>query len=80
MTLIAKLLKPDWALLPIGDFYTMGPASAAEAIRLLGVKTVIPMHWGTFPALTGTPDQLRSEAADIAGLEIVDMSPGDTIK
>ncbi|MFN2593493.1 MAG: metal-dependent hydrolase, partial [Actinomycetota bacterium] len=80
MALIGKLLKPDWAFLPIGDFYTMGPASAAEAIRLLGVKTVVPMHYGTFPALPGTPDQLRAESKDISGLEIVDLSPGDTIK
>lgn len=79
MSLIAKLLKPDWAMLPIGDFYTMGPASAAEAVRLLGVKTVIPMHFGTFPPLVGRPDELRKEAADVEGLEVIDMQPGDTI-
>lgn len=79
MALIAKLLQPDWALLPIGDFYTMGPRSAAEAIRLLRVKTVVPMHFGTFPALVGTPDDLRKEAADVDGLEVVDLQPGQTI-
>jgi L-ascorbate metabolism protein UlaG (beta-lactamase superfamily) len=79
MALIGKLLAPDWAMLPIGDHYTMGPRSAAEAIRLLGVKTVVPMHWGTFPLLTGTPDDLRSAASDVDGLEVVDMSPGDTL-
>lgn len=79
MALIKKLLAPDIALLPIGDFYTMGPRSAAEAVRLLGVKTVIPMHWGTFPALPGTPDELRKEADDITGLEVIDMKPGDSI-
>ncbi len=79
MALIRKLLAPDIALLPIGDFYTMGPRSAAEAIRLLGVKTVIPMHYGTFPILVGTPDELRKEADDIAGLEVVDLKPGDSI-
>ena len=79
MTLIKKLLAPDIALLPIGDFYTMGPRSAAEAIRLLGVKTVIPMHYGTFPVLVGTPDELRKEADGIEGLEVVDMKPGDSI-
>ena len=80
MALIRKLLAPDIALLPIGDFYTMGPRSAAEAIRLLGVKTVIPMHYGTFPVLVGTPDELRKEADDVDGLEVVDMEPGDTIE
>ena len=79
MSLIGKLLGPDIALLPIGDHYTMGPRSAAEAIRLLGVKTVVPMHYGTFPLLTGTPDQLREHTGDIEGLEIVEMKPGETI-
>ena len=79
MALIRKLLAPDIALLPIGDFYTMGPRSAAEAVRLLGVKTVIPMHYGTFPILVGTPDELRKEADDVEGLEVVDMKPGDSI-
>ena len=76
MALIGKLLTPDWAMLPIGDHYTMGPRSAAEAIRLLGVETVVPMHYGTFPVLTGTPDDLRREAADVDGLELVDLEPG----
>lgn len=79
MALIRKLLAPDIALLPIGDFYTMGPRSAAEAVRLLGVKTVVPMHYRTFPLLVGTPDELRKEADDVAGLEVVDLKPGDSI-
>jgi L-ascorbate metabolism protein UlaG (beta-lactamase superfamily) len=79
MALIKKLLAPDIALLPIGDFYTMGPRSAAEAIRLLGVKTVVPMHYGTFPLVPGTPDELRKEADDVSGLEVVDLKPGDSI-
>ena len=79
MALIRELLEPDIAMLPIGDFYTMGPRSAAEAVRLLGVKTVIPMHYGTFPLLPGTPDELRKEADDVAGLEVVDLKPGDSI-
>jgi L-ascorbate metabolism protein UlaG (beta-lactamase superfamily) len=79
MQLIGKLLKPDIALLPIGDHFTMGPASAAEAIRLLGVKTVVPMHFGTFPLLPGTPSDLEREASDIDGLEIVTLEPGKTL-
>jgi L-ascorbate metabolism protein UlaG (beta-lactamase superfamily) len=66
-------------MLPIGDFFTMGPRSAAEAIRMLGVKTVIPMHFGTFPVLTGTPQQLREAANDIDGLEVVDLEPGGSV-
>jgi L-ascorbate metabolism protein UlaG (beta-lactamase superfamily) len=79
MALIGKLLHPDVALLPIGDWYTMGPRSAAEAIRLLEVKTVIPMHFGTFPILTGTPAQLREAASDVEGLEVVELQPGGSI-
>ena len=79
MALIGRLLEPDWACLPIGDHYTMGPRSAAEAVRLLGVKTVVPSHFGTFPILTGRPEDLRKEASDVDGLEVFDIEPGDTI-
>jgi len=79
MKLIAEIYKPDVALLPIGDNFTMGPREAAYATRLLGVKHVIPMHYGTFPPLVGTPEQFKSEAKDIAGLEIHVMKPGETL-
>lgn len=79
MKLIGELYSPEVAMLPIGDLYTMGPREAALAIRLLGVRHVIPMHFGTFPALTGTPDRLRELTKDISGLEIHAMKPGDTL-
>jgi L-ascorbate metabolism protein UlaG (beta-lactamase superfamily) len=58
MSLIAEIYQPELALLPIGGFYTMDPLQASYAARLLKVKRVIPMHYGTFPALTGTPKEL----------------------
>jgi L-ascorbate metabolism protein UlaG (beta-lactamase superfamily) len=79
MKLIGELYKPDIACLPIGDNFTMGPREAAQAIRLLGVKHVIPMHYATFPVLTGTPEQLRAESGDIPGLEIHALRPGETL-
>ena len=79
MKLIAEIYKPELALLPIGDNYTMGPREAAYAIKLLGVKHVVPMHYGTFPILTGTPEQLRAETKDISGLEIHTLQPGDSL-
>jgi L-ascorbate metabolism protein UlaG (beta-lactamase superfamily) len=79
MKLIGELYKPEVALLPIGDRYTMGPREAAYAIRLLGVKHAIPMHYGTFPFLTGTVEGLRRETKDIVGLEIHEMKPGDKL-
>jgi L-ascorbate metabolism protein UlaG (beta-lactamase superfamily) len=79
MKLIGEIYKPDLALLPIGDHFTMGPREAAHAIRFLGVKHVIPMHYNTFPTLTGTPQALREHAKDIAGLEIHALKPGESL-
>ena len=78
MRLIAELYSPSVAMLPIGGFYTMSPFEAARAVRLLGVKSVIPMHYGTFPALAGTPDELARELGD-ANVQVVAMTPGQTI-
>jgi len=80
MKLIGELYAPELALLPIGDHFTMGPREAAVAIRLLGVRHVVPMHFGTFPVLAGTPDSLRAQTKDIAGLDIHALKPGETLK
>ena len=80
MALIGRRYRPDIAIVPIGDHYTMGPDDAAEACRLLGVRRVIPCHYGTFPLLTGTPAALRAAARDIDSLEICEMRPGETLR
>lgn len=77
MQLIEHLYRPELAFLPIGGLYTMSPYEAAMACKLLQVKRVIPMHFGTFPALTGTPDELRKLAV---GTEIWDLEPGRTVE
>lgn len=79
MKLIAELYEPEVAMLPIGDYYTMGPREAAMAIRLLNVQHVVPMHYGTFPVLTGTPAELKKLTQDISGLEIHALKPGESI-
>ncbi|MGC2269451.1 MAG: metal-dependent hydrolase [Candidatus Acidiferrales bacterium] len=79
MKLIGELYAPDVALLPIGDYYTMGPREAARAIRFLNVRHVIPMHFGTFPVLVGRPEQVRQLTQDISGLEIHALKPGESI-
>jgi len=79
MELIARLYAPELACLPIGDLFTMSPREAALAIRLLNVKHVVPMHFGTFPPLTGTLAALRSLTEDIAGLEIHALKPGESL-
>jgi len=80
MQLIEKLYHPDLAFLPIGDFYTMGPREAALACRLLKPKKVIPMHFGTFPALTGTPDEVAGLLKDFPQCEISPVEIGKPVK
>lgn len=76
MRLIAELYRPAIAFLPIGGVYTMGPLEAAKACSLLGVRQVVPMHYGTFPALTGTPAQLRALLSP--EVQMLDLKPGET--
>jgi len=78
MAIIGELYKPDLALLPIGDHYTMDPIEAAYAIRLLKVPAVLPIHYGTFPVLTGTPEKLRELTRGL-DVEIVELEPGGVL-
>jgi L-ascorbate metabolism protein UlaG (beta-lactamase superfamily) len=77
MRLIGEMHRPDIAFLPIGDRFTMDPVAAAKACDLLGVRQVVPMHWGTFPMLTGTPAVLRTlvEPRDV---QVMELRPGET--
>lgn len=77
MAIISELNRLDAVFLPIGDFYTMGPERAAKAVKLLGVKTVVPMHFGTFPPLIGRPSALQELVGN--EFEVLDIKPGDTI-
>jgi L-ascorbate metabolism protein UlaG (beta-lactamase superfamily) len=77
MQLIGRIYEPDVAILPIGDHYTMGPKEAAVAVELLGVKRVVPCHWGTFGLLTGTPDELEKLAP--SGVTIERVEPGGSV-
>ena len=80
MALIRELYQPELACLPIGDHYTMGPKQAAVAIRLLGVRHVVPVHYATFPVLTGTPEALSALTADVEGLSIHALKPGESLR
>ena len=77
MRLIAEMYAPEIAFLPIGDHYTMGPEAAARACQMLGVRQVVPMHYGTFPVLTGTPARLR-ELVTPHGIDVLELKPGQT--
>ncbi len=74
MRLIGQRFSPEVAVLPIGGHYTMGPRDAGLALDLIGAATVIPVHYATFPALSGTPDQLREQTS----AEVVALEPGET--
>jgi len=79
MSLIEQLYKPDLAFLPIGDHFTMGPREAALAARLLKAKTIIPMHFGTFPLLTGTPDAFVEQLGDAAKHKVWPLEIGKPV-
>jgi L-ascorbate metabolism protein UlaG (beta-lactamase superfamily) len=76
MQLIGRIYGPDVAVLPIGGHYTMDPREAAVALELLGVKRCVPCHYGTFPILAGTPDELRKLAPNV---EVLSPAPGESV-
>jgi L-ascorbate metabolism protein UlaG (beta-lactamase superfamily) len=76
MQLIGRIYEPDVAVLPIGGHYTMDPKQAAVALELLGTKRCVPCHYGTFPLLKGTPQELQQLAP---GVDIAEIEPGDSI-
>lgn len=79
MALLKEIYHPELALIPIGDHYTMGPAMAALALKLLGVRYAIPIHYATFPVLTGTPEELRQHTSELRELQVITLRPGETL-
>lgn len=75
MRLIGDLYAPDVAIMPIGGWFTMDPKQAAYAAKLIGARQVIPEHFGTFPILSGTPEQLREQLAT-QNIEVTALEPG----
>ena len=78
MELIRRLYAPELVFLPVGDLFTMGPKEAALAIELLKPKRVVPMHFGTFPPLTGRPERLQELAGKAA--EVWALEPGRPVE
>ncbi len=77
MKLIQALYKPELAILPIGGHFTMGPREAVLAVEYLQPKQILPVHWGTFPPLKGTPEQLASLLPD--GSIVARVKPGQSL-
>lgn len=78
MALIAELYQPELVMIPIGDHYTMSPLEAGKCLQLMKPAYCIPMHYGTFPVLTGTPDALKQQASGV-DVEIIPLKPGDQL-
>jgi L-ascorbate metabolism protein UlaG (beta-lactamase superfamily) len=78
MKLIKELYHPELVMLPIGGFYTMGPKEAAMAARFLEPKAILPIHFGTFPPLTGTPDELDKHLN--GSIEVIRIAPGESVQ
>ena len=76
MQLIGQIYQPEIALLPIGGHYTMGPREAAVATRLVGARTILPIHFGTFPPLVGTPGELASIID--SSVRVIHWNPADS--
>jgi len=79
MELIRELYHPELAMLPMGSHYVMSPAEAALAAKMLKPRWVIPMHYGTFPVLTGTPEELKQLLKDEPGITVLPLKPGETV-
>ena len=78
--MIGELYEPELGILPIGDHFTMNGTHAARACRLLGLKHVIPCHFGTFPLLAPNADALTEAAREIQDLEVHVLEPGETLR
>lgn len=80
MKIIGDLYAPHLALLPIGSHFTMDPKEAAYACKLIQPKYVVPMHYGTWPLLTGTTEEFARYLKDQPGIKLIIMNPGTTIE
>lgn len=77
MKLIGELYEPDVALLPIGGKFTMGPREAMMAANYIGARTVIPIHYSTWPAILQDPISFKHAIERTTDLKVVILSPGE---
>ena len=78
MKIIGEFFHPDLSFIPIGDRYTMGPASAARAVEFVQTKKVIPIHYGTFPIINTDPEEFKRKVGRLA--EVIILKPGEIYK
>lgn len=80
MKIIGEMYQPELAMIPIGSHYVMGPEEAAYACRLLRPRWVIPMHFGTFPVLTGTAERFQELMKEMPEVTVLSLKPGETLE
>jgi L-ascorbate metabolism protein UlaG (beta-lactamase superfamily) len=78
MALLGRLEKIDYALVPIGDNYTMGPADAVEAVAMLKPRFVVPMHYNTWPVIAQNPEDFKRQVEERLGIPVLVLKPGAT--
>jgi L-ascorbate metabolism protein UlaG (beta-lactamase superfamily) len=78
MKIIGEFFHPDLSFIPIGDRYTMGPASAAKAVEYVQTKKVIPIHYGTFPIVASDPQEFKKKVGTLA--EVIVLKPGESYR
>lgn len=80
MALVSRFTPIDWMLVCTGDHFTMGPKRAAAAVEFVKPRFVVPIHFGTFPLLTGTPEALEKEMRAIGSkAEMRPLQPREII-
>lgn len=78
MALLGRLEKIDYALLPIGDNFTMGPTDAVEAVAMLKPRFVVPMHYNTWPVIAQNPEDFKRDVEERLGIPVLVLKPGAT--
>lgn len=80
MKIYGEIYRPDLSLLPIGSHFTMDPREATYAAKLLGSHYVIPIHYGTFPVLTGTAEEFVTLMKEVPQTKVLVLKPGETVQ
>jgi len=77
LELYGQMYQPHIVAVPIGDHYTMGPEEAAIACDMIDANIAVPIHYGTFPVLTGTPEDFKMFTEKYSDTEVIIPEAGE---
>lgn len=77
LAIYGDIYQPQVAAVPMGDYYTMGPEEAALCCEMLRPQLAVPIHYGTFPVLTGEPEEFREYTEEYCDTEVVIPQAGE---